>query len=55
MTSWQTGLIGFFLAGLIISGITSPVGVSGAVFLLLVQLSLLHVPRPVIMPTNLLS
>lgn len=34
--------------------ITTPVGVSGAVFLLPVQLSVLHVPSPQITPTNLL-
>jgi uncharacterized membrane protein YfcA len=51
--SWQTGLAGF-LAGLLISVVTAPVGVSGAVFLLPVQLSLLHVPSPAVTPTNLL-
>jgi len=51
--SWQTG-VGGFAAGLLISMITSPVGVSGAVFLLPVQLSLLHVPNPAVTPTNLL-
>lgn len=51
--SWQTGVTGF-LAGLLISIVTSPVGVSGAVFLLPVQLSLLHVPSPAVTPTNLL-
>ncbi|MEU4558655.1 sulfite exporter TauE/SafE family protein [Actinoplanes sp. NPDC023936] len=50
---WQTGLTGF-LAGLLISIGTAPVGVSGAVFLLPVQLSVLHVPSPAITPTNLL-
>ncbi|MEV1321499.1 sulfite exporter TauE/SafE family protein [Micromonospora arborensis] len=49
----QTGITGF-LAGLLISIITSPVGVSGAVFLLPVQLSVLHVPSPAVTPTNLL-
>ncbi len=34
--------------------LTAPVGVSGAVFLLPVQLSLLNVPSPAITPTNLL-
>lgn len=42
------------LAGLVIATVTSPVGVSGAVFLLPVQLSLLHVPTPAVTPTNLL-
>ncbi|BCJ47209.1 UPF0721 transmembrane protein [Actinoplanes ianthinogenes] len=48
-----TGVAGF-LAGLLISVVTSPVGVSGAVFLLPVQLSVLHVPNPAVTPTNLL-
>jgi uncharacterized membrane protein YfcA len=51
--TWQTGLAGF-VAGLLISIVTSPVGVSGAVFLLPVQLSVLHVPNPAVTPTNLL-
>jgi hypothetical protein len=51
--SWATGLTGF-VSGLLISIITSPVGVSGAVFLLPVQLSVLHVPSPAVTPTNLL-
>jgi uncharacterized membrane protein YfcA len=51
--TWQTGLAGF-LAGLLISIVTSPAGVSGAVFLLPVQLSVLHVPNPAVTPTNLL-
>lgn len=41
-------------AGLLISVVTTPVGVSGAVFLLPVQLSLLGVPNPAVTPTNLL-
>ncbi|WP_093760181.1 sulfite exporter TauE/SafE family protein [Streptomyces sp. BpilaLS-43] len=41
-------------AGLLISVVTAPVGVSGAVFLLPVQLSLLGVPSPAVTPTNLL-
>jgi uncharacterized protein len=49
----ETGLVGF-LAGLLISIVTAPVGVSGAVFLLPVQLSVLHVPSPAVTPTNLL-
>ncbi|GAA4972347.1 sulfite exporter TauE/SafE family protein [Actinoplanes utahensis] len=52
-TGWQTGLAGF-AAGLLISIVTAPVGVSGAVFLLPVQLSVLHVPNPAVTPTNLL-
>ncbi|MEU1519004.1 sulfite exporter TauE/SafE family protein [Streptomyces sp. NPDC005811] len=41
-------------AGLLISTVTAPVGVSGAVFLLPVQLSVLDVPSPAVTPTNLL-
>jgi uncharacterized membrane protein YfcA len=51
--TWETAVLGF-VAGLLIAMVTSPVGVSGAVFLLPVQLSLLHVPSPAITPTNLL-
>ncbi|GIM88420.1 sulfite exporter TauE/SafE family protein [Paractinoplanes toevensis] len=51
--TWQTGAAGF-VVGLLISLITTPAGVSGAVFLLPVQLSLLHVPSPAVTPTNLL-
>jgi uncharacterized membrane protein YfcA len=51
--TWQEGPAGF-AAGLLISIVTAPVGVSGAVFLLPVQLSLLHVPNPAVTPTNLL-
>lgn len=43
-----------FAAGFLIATVTTPVGVSGAVFLLPVQLSLLHVPSPAVTPTNLL-
>ncbi|MET9605248.1 sulfite exporter TauE/SafE family protein [Streptomyces sp. NPDC006512] len=43
-----------FAAGLLISTVTAPVGVSGAVFLLPVQLSVLGVPSPSVTPTNLL-
>ena len=46
-------LIGF-LAGAGIATVTAPVGVSGAVFLLPVQLSVLQVPNPSVTPTNLL-
>jgi uncharacterized membrane protein YfcA len=42
------------LAGFLISVVTTPVGVSGAVFLLPVQLSVLGVPNPAVTPTNLL-
>ncbi|MFD3910052.1 TSUP family transporter [Streptomyces sp. NPDC058603] len=50
---WSTGLLGF-VAGLLISTVTAPVGVSGAVFLLPVQVSILGVPSPAVTPTNLL-
>jgi uncharacterized protein len=43
-----------FAAGLAISVVPAPVGVSGAVFLLPVQLSVLHVPNPAVTSTNLL-
>ncbi|MFD3534670.1 TSUP family transporter [Streptomyces sp. NPDC058664] len=42
------------VAGLLISIVTAPVGVSGAVFLLPVHLSVLGVPSPAVTPTNLL-
>lgn len=51
--NWGTGLAGL-VAGLLIAMFTAPVGVSGAVFLLPVQLSVLHVPNPAVTPTNLL-
>lgn len=51
--TWTTGLWGF-AAGLLISVVTAPVGVSGAVLLLPVQVSLLGVPSPAVTPTNLL-
>ncbi|MGN9759961.1 TSUP family transporter [Streptomyces sp. SD31] len=41
-------------AGLLIAMVTAPVGVSGAVFLLPVHLSVFGVPNPAITPTNLL-
>src|SRR6201747_536852 len=41
--------IAFFIAVL-----TTPVGVSGAVFLVPVQISVLHTPSPAVTPTNLL-
>jgi uncharacterized membrane protein YfcA len=43
-----------FLAGLVVAMVTTPVGVSGAVFLLPVQLTVLHVPNPQVTPTNLM-
>ena len=42
-------LIAFWLAA-----VCTPVGVSGAVFLVPVQVSLLHTPSPAVTPTNLL-
>jgi uncharacterized membrane protein YfcA len=51
--TWTEGLLSV-LAGLVISILTTPVGVSGAVFLLPVQLSVLAVPNPAVTPTNLL-
>jgi uncharacterized membrane protein YfcA len=50
---WQRDLVGL-LAGFVLAAVTTPVGVSGAVFLLPFQLSVLHVPSPRITPTNLL-
>lgn len=51
--SWSSALLGL-LAGMLIASATAPVGVSGAVFLLPVQLSVLNVPSPAVTPTNLL-
>ncbi len=51
--NWETGLLGL-AAGFLIAVVTAPVGVSGAVFLLPVQLSVLNVPNPAVTPTNLL-
>ncbi|MDQ1016508.1 sulfite exporter TauE/SafE family protein [Streptomyces afghaniensis] len=45
---------GGLAAGLVIATVTAPVGVSGAVFLLPVQLSVFGVPNPEVTPTNLL-
>jgi uncharacterized membrane protein YfcA len=39
---------------LAVATFTTPVGVSGAVFLVPVQVSVLHVPSPAVTPTNLL-
>ncbi|MBT1093533.1 sulfite exporter TauE/SafE family protein [Streptomyces sp. Tu102] len=47
-------VLGGLAAGLLIATVTAPVGVSGAVFLLPVQLSLFSVPSPAVTPTNLL-
>jgi uncharacterized membrane protein YfcA len=49
----QDELFGFAV-GALIAMVTAPVGVSGAVFLLPVQLSVLNVPNPAVTPTNLL-
>jgi uncharacterized membrane protein YfcA len=49
---WQ--LVVGFVAGLAVAVITAPVGVSGAVFLLPVQISVLGVASPAVTPTNLL-
>ncbi len=38
----------------LIATVTTPVGISGAVFLVPVQVSLLHTPSPSVTPTNLL-
>lgn len=50
---WSTIVVGVG-AGLLTAVMTSPVGVSGAVFLLPVQLSVFGVPSPAVTPTNLL-
>lgn len=43
-----------FIGGLAVALVTAPIGVSGAVFLLPVQVSVLQVPSPAVTPTNLL-
>ncbi|WP_344606983.1 sulfite exporter TauE/SafE family protein [Streptomyces glaucus] len=50
---WELGAAGLAL-GMLTAVVTAPVGVSGAVFLLPVQLSVLAVPHPAVTPTNLL-
>jgi uncharacterized protein len=52
--SYPVALVTSLLAGLILATVTAPVGVSRAVFLLPVQLSILQVPNPAVTPTNLL-
>src|SRR6204780_2254690 len=47
---WPVGALCAFLLALV----TTPAGVSGAVLLLPIQLSVLHVPSPAVTPTNLL-
>jgi uncharacterized membrane protein YfcA len=42
------------LAAFVLAAVTAPAGVSGAAFLLPVQVSLLGVPSPAVTPTNLL-
>ncbi|MFJ4366682.1 sulfite exporter TauE/SafE family protein [Streptomyces chartreusis] len=51
--NWESGLAGLGV-GILIAVVTAPVGVSGAVFLLPVQLSVFAVPNPAVTPTNLL-
>lgn len=51
--AWQVDAAGFAV-GALIALVTAPVGVSGAVFLLPVQLSVLGVPSPAVTPTNLM-
>jgi uncharacterized protein len=48
------GLLAAFASALVVSALTTPVGVSGAVFLLPVQVSVLGVSSPSVTPTNLL-
>lgn len=43
-----------FAAGLVVATLTTPVGISGAVFLLPVQMQVLQIPSPQVTPTNLL-
>jgi uncharacterized membrane protein YfcA len=47
---WPVGAVLAFVLALV----TTPAGVSGAVLLLPIQLSVLHVPSPSVTPTNLL-
>lgn len=49
-SDWLLGGVIAFLVTIV----TTPAGVSGAVFLLPVQVSVLHVPNPALTPTNLL-
>lgn len=51
--AWELGAAAL-VAGMLIAVVTAPVGVSGAVFLLPVQLSIFAVPNPSVTPTNLL-
>src|SRR3954469_22347922 len=47
-------LLGAFITGLLVATVTTPAGVSGAVLLLPVQVSVLGIPSPAVTPTNLL-
>ena len=53
MTDASDWLLGGVIA-FVVTLITTPAGVSGAVLLLPVQISVLHVPNPALTPTNLL-
>ena len=53
MSAPHDWLLGGVIAFLVTT-ITTPAGVSGAVFLLPVQIGVLHVPNPALTPTNLL-
>ncbi|MDP7728355.1 MULTISPECIES: sulfite exporter TauE/SafE family protein [Mycobacterium] len=53
MTTLETVVLSL-AAGLTVATVTAPVGVSGAVFLLPIQFSVLHIPSPAVTPTNLL-
>ena len=53
MSTAESALISF-AAGLALALTAAPVGVSGAVFLLPFQMSVLQVPNPAVTPTNLL-
>ena len=52
--SYPVALLTSLMAGLVLATVAAPVGVSGAVFLLPVQLSILQIPNPAVTPTNLL-
>ena len=47
-------LLGALAAGFLVSLVTTPAGVSGAVLLLPIQVSVLGVPSPAVTPTNLI-
>lgn len=53
VTTTQTVVVSF-VAGLSVALLTAPVGVSGAVFLLPIQFSVLQIPSPAVTPINLL-